>query len=239
MKKIENKSLTVVLVIVVAYFVSCLCFQNEVRQVSVNTVFPIETIVIDAGHGGIDGGAVSVSGALESEINLCIARKLEQMIAFCGMKPLMTRNDSNAVSEEGNTIREQKVADIKKRISFINNVDNPILISIHQNHFSESRYCGPQVFYAGTNSSNDFAILMQQCLCDALNPSNLRKCKKSTSVYLMDKILCTGVLVECGFLSNPHEDMLLQNSTYQKKIVCAIAKATAQYLTERVQTVEI
>lgn len=199
----------------------------------------IPTVVIDAGHGGEDGGAVSVSGVTESEINLSIAKRTEQLLAFCGIKVCMTRNDEQAIHTEGNTIRERKISDLKQRVRIANSFEPAILISIHQNHYPDSQYSGAQVFYAGTNGSKEFAQNMQTVFWNALNGAEHREIKRAESAYLMKNIRCTGILVECGFLSNEQEDYLLRSDVYQKKISCAITCATAQYLEKGSGEVEI
>ncbi len=188
-----------------------------------------ETIVIDAGHGGEDGGAVGITGTKESRINLEISEKLDLFLIFCGYKTEMIRNGDYSVYTEGTSISEKKVSDLKHRVKMVNAANPAILLSIHQNHFSDSKYAGAQVFYAKTDGSKELALLLQSSLCDTLNPENNRMAKEADSVYLMKQITCPGVLVECGFLSNREEEVRLQDSAYQKKIVCAIAGALSHY----------
>ncbi len=189
------------------------------------------TVVIDAGHGGEDGGATSVSGVRESQLNLAISLRLEQLLALAGVRTRMIRDTDTAVYSGGcDTITEKKVSDLKNRVSTINAIPQAMVVSIHQNHFSESKYSGAQVFYGPSGGSKDLAQTAQDILRTALDPSNRREPKAASSVYLMEHIQCTGILVECGFLSNPQEDRNLQDSDYQKKLVCAIGGALTQYL---------
>lgn len=191
------------------------------------------TIIIDAGHGGEDGGATSVSGVQESQLNLEISLRLEQLLALAGFHTSMIRETDTAVySGNCSTITEKKVSDLKNRVATINAVPNGLVVSIHQNHFSESKYAGAQVFYASSDGSKALAGLMQARLREALAPSNRREPKAASSVYLMEHIECTGILIECGFLSNPQEDLLLQDTNYQKKLACAIGSALAEYLSK-------
>lgn len=188
------------------------------------------TIVIDAGHGGEDGGAAGVSGSSESQLNLQIALRLEQFLSFCGFRTLMVRTtDTSVYTGDCETLSEKKVSDLKNRVDLVNRARPAVLVSIHQNHFSQEKYAGSQVFYAPTASSKSLAQLTQAALKTALDPSNHRECKPASSVYLMEKIQCPGVLVECGFLSNSKEEALLLQPNYQKKIVCAITGALSQY----------
>lgn len=198
------------------------------------------TIVIDAGHGGEDGGATGVTGASESQLNLEIALRLEQMMSFCGFQTLMVRTTDTAIyTGDCETFSEKKVSDLKNRAALVNRYKPAILFSIHQNHFPQEKYAGAQVFYARTDGSRDLALLAQSALVSALDPSNKRQCKPAETIYLLGKIQCPGILVECGFLSNSREEALLQEPEYQKKIVCAITGALTQYTTKGEQEREV
>lgn len=198
------------------------------------------TVVIDAGHGGEDGGTTGVTGASESRINLEIALRLEQLLAFCGMDTLMIRTADTAIySGDCDTFSEKKISDLKNRVALVNQTRPAILVSIHQNHFPQERYSGAQVFYAKTEGSRGLAEQMQLFLKTALDPANNRGCKPADSIYLMEKIQCPGVLIECGFLSNGREETLLQQPDYQKKIVCAVTGALSQHTAKGEQEVEV
>lgn len=190
-------------------------------------------IVIDAGHGGVDGGAVSCTGVLESQINLEIALKLEDLCHLLGLKTRMIRSTDCSVYTEGSSIAAKKVSDLKERVRIVNETEKGILISIHQNKYADSRYSGAQVFYATTDGSNILAKSIQDTYWESMDPASNRKIKKADGVYLMQHISCPGVLVECGFLSNPEEEALLRNAAYQQKLCCVIASACSRYLTEK------
>ena len=187
-------------------------------------------IVIDAGHGGVDGGATSCTGVLESQFNLEIALRLNDLMHLMGMNTQMIRTTDCSVYTTGETIAQKKVSDLKERVKIVNNADNCVLISIHQNHFSASQYKGAQVFYAHTEGSKDLAQLMQNMIKSTINPDSNRQAKKADGIYLMQHIDCTGVLVECGFLSNPHEEYLLRSPAYQQKLCSIIACSVNTYL---------
>ena len=187
-------------------------------------------IVIDAGHGGIDGGATSCTGVLESRINLEIALRLEDLMHLLGYDTVMIRRTDTSVYTQGQTIAAQKVSDLKERVRIVNQTENAILISIHQNTFSDSRYGGAQVFYANNEESRKLANQMQNDLIRYLNPESHRKPKKASGIYLMDHIEQTGVLVECGFLSNPEEEAKLRSDNYQKKLCCVIVSSLSQLI---------
>lgn len=186
-------------------------------------------IVIDAGHGGIDGGAVSCTGVPESQINLEIALMLEDLCHLLGMKTKMIRTTDCSVYTEGSSIASKKISDLKERVRIVNKTKNAILVSIHQNKFTQSRYSGAQVFYAPIKDSLILAESIQSTYIEYLNTASSRKVKEADGVYLMQHISCPGVLVECGFLSNPEEEALLRDPVYQQKICCVIASACSWF----------
>lgn len=190
-----------------------------------------ETVVIDAGHGGEDGGAVSVSGAVESHINLAIALCLDEIFGLYGVNCVLLRDsDISLHDSDAQTLREKKVSDLHNRVAAIEALENPIVISIHQNTYTSSQYYGAQVFYANGELSLPFAQIVQSTLKQAVDPNNDRKPTAiPESVYLMNHITCRAVLVECGFLSNPQEDALLQTPEYQRKLATALAGAYLTY----------
>lgn len=188
-------------------------------------------IVIDAGHGAPDGGAVSCTGVFESVINLEITQRLEDLLRLLGYETKMLRSGPESVYTKGETIGQKKVSDLKERVRMVNEMDNAILLSIHQNHYTDSRYSGAQMFYANTEGSEALAKTLQTAFIAHLNPGSNRQAKKCQGIYLMEHVQHTAVLVECGFLSNPEEESLLRNSQYQKKICCVIASAVSNYLT--------
>ena len=142
----------------------------------------------------------------------------------------MTRTSDVSIYTTGSTLAQKKVSDLKERVRIVNETGNALLVSIHQNQFSDSRYSGAQVFYAKTAGSKDLGQKLQAELVAALNPDSNRKSKPVSGVYLLENIPCAGVLVECGFLSNPQEEAMLRNTDYQKKLCCVLAAALHQYL---------
>lgn len=186
-------------------------------------------IVIDAGHGGIDGGATSCTGVLESSINLEIALRLNDLLHLLGYETVMIRTTDTSVHTSEGSIAHIKVSDLKERTRIVNDTENGILVSIHQNTFSESRYFGAQVFY-GNDESKRLAQQMQQSFVETLNPGSHRKSKAADGVYLMEHVDCAAVLVECGFLSNQEEEAKLRNPDYQNRIACVIASSLNRFI---------
>lgn len=189
-------------------------------------------VVVDAGHGGEDGGAVSVSGVQESQINLEIAQRADDLLALLGYRTKMVRTSDESIydASSAGTISEKKVSDLKNRVRLVNETPGALLLSIHQNMFSDGRYSGAQVFYAPTEGSKELAMCIQDTMRSVVDPENERKVKPADTVYLMNHINCTGILVECGFLSNKEEDRLLQTADYQKKLTLAISGGISAWL---------
>ena len=192
-----------------------------------------KVIIIDAGHGGEDGGATSCTGVLESNLNLQISLRLRDRMELLGCKTILLRDSDDALHTEGQTIAARKISDLKQRVHIINETDNAVLISIHQNHFSDSRYAGTQVFYAPTAESKMLAQNIQAAMKETLQSNNTRQIKAADGIYLMQHIQTTGVLVECGFISNPAEESNLRDSEYQKKLCCVIASSCSRFLHEQ------
>jgi len=121
------------------------------------------------------------------------------------------------------------VSDLKERVRIVNSMKNAVLISIHQNTFSDSKYAGAQVFYSNSPESKQLASTLQSSFTATINPGSNRKCKEAKGVYLMQNIACPGLLIECGFISNPAEEANLRSDDYQKKICCVIASVISTW----------
>lgn len=189
-------------------------------------------IVLDAGHGGEDGGATSCSGVLESGINLEITLRLRDLLHLLGRETRMIRISDISVYTKGGTIAQKKVSDLKERVRVVNATPHAMLLSIHQNNFTDSRYSGAQVFYADTKGSEQLAKNLQSALISSVNKGSNRKSKQCDGIYLMEQITCPGILVECGFLSNPVEETMLRSPEYQRKLCCVIAATVSSFLTD-------
>lgn len=219
------------LVIISLFLVGTLCGSRAVTAFSENrSVSRQYRIVIDPGHGGEDGGATSCTGVLESGFNLEIALRLDDLFHLLGYETVMIRTTDTSVYTSGQTIAQKKVSDLKERVRVVNETADAILVSIHQNIYPDSQYSGAQVFYAGAGESEALAKQLQSAFVSTLNPGSNRKCKKASGIYLMEHISCTGILVECGFLSNPQEEAKLRTAEYQKKLACVIAATVSTYL---------
>ena len=190
------------------------------------------TLVIDAGHGGFDGGAVGSNGTTEQDINLSIAQRVQSLAAFFGVRTAMTRTDENALDyDPSRPVRENKIADIKAREQFVQDTAYRVFLSIHLNKFSDAQYRGAQVFYSPNHAgSKTLAELLQASLADGCDPANTRQAKRAeNTIYLMNLLECPAVIVECGFLSNPAEEQLLNDTGYHKKIAASIVTGYLRY----------
>ena len=189
-------------------------------------------IVIDAGHGGEDGGA-SANGLLEKDINLSISLKLRDMLTVSGYKVVMTRDsDVSVYDSAAGTTRQRKVSDLKNRVEVINGSKNNILVSIHQNKFEQSQYFGTQMFYSKNNpKSAVLAEELRKSVTGFLQPDNKRELKQADSnIYILDKAEVPAVIVECGFLSNEEEAKKLADDSYQQKMAFSIYSGIMGYM---------
>ena len=184
-------------------------------------------LVLDAGHGGEDGGAVSLTGVPESQINLAIVLKLRDVLGLYGVDPILLREEDVSLhDEDAKNLREKKRSDLKNRVAAIEKAEGGALISIHQNTYPSGRYHGAHVFYAPTEGSQALAEHVQSSIRTALQPGNERAVKQiPDTVYIMNHITCPGILIECGFLTNPAEEAMLRDPDYQRKLSAVIAAA--------------
>lgn len=234
MKKIQN----VVCVALVCVFALVWFFSKDI-SVSVPASSNVQTnmnkkvIVLDAGHGGIDGGCVSVNGVAEKGINLSIVQTLRDSLDILGFDVVCTREDDRSIHDSGiEGIAKQKLSDMKNRLDIINRYDDALVVSVHQNQFVDPRYSGAQMFYAKENDdSRRLAECMKKQFVALLQPSNERETKPvGKEMYLIHNAKSPALMVECGFLSNPDEAKLLESADYQKKVAFTILTGTQEYL---------
>lgn len=216
------------------FIYSCSAENSIVRQVNKQLHSNQPTIIIDAGHGGFDGGTSAEDGTPEKDINLKISLLLREYLQFMGFKTVMTREIDTSLEDEGlTTIRARKSSDIHNRMALMEKTDNAIFVSIHQNHFSVEKYKGLQVFYSPNFSekSSLLATDIQDNVVELLQPENDRQITEcGTSVFLIYNAVKPAVLVECGFLSNNEEADLLKTEEYQRKIAFAVALGIQDYV---------
>ena len=229
MKKIYKLRYTTLTVLTALCLLSGIV--STVREVIAPAAHIVEEgmplVIVDAGHGGLDGGT-SAKGVLEKDLNLQIAKRLELLLLKEGIRVVMTRTEGEALTYEG---KSGKSEDLRARLELTRRYPDAILVSIHINQFPVSRYSGSQIFYPkGDKTSQQLAQLIQDAIREGLQPDNDREIKPTNGeIYLLDRTEIPAVLVECGFLSNPGEFMLLQSEDYQQLLAGCIANAVKCY----------
>lgn len=189
----------------------------------------MKTVVIDPGHGGMDGGAVSVLGDPEKDINLSIGLKLQNILKEKGIAVVMTRETDTGLYGEADS--NKKVADMKARCQLINEVSPDLMISIHQNNYQSEGVKGAQVFYYSTSLEGErAATTLQKYLVEGLDKENGRKAKANDNYYILINVKCPAIIAECGFLSNYEEAELLKSEEYQQKVAVALSNGICDYL---------
>ena len=190
-----------------------------------------KVILIDPGHGGIDGGAKSKTGTIEKDINLQISLKLRDNLEEKGYKVYMTRDEDEGLYQKGNTVREKKREDLNRRVEMKKETECDIFVSIHQNMFPQSKCYGAQVWYASNDNSYNLATIVQDSIKESVKDNNKRVAKPAAEAYLIlrDKYEGASILVECGFLSNPDEEARLKSDEHQNLIVEGISNGIDKY----------
>lgn len=189
------------------------------------------SIVIDAGHGGIDPGKVGINDALEKDINLALALKLRDKFSQDSIRIILTRDSDTGLYSEGST--NKKAEDMQTRCKIISDASPIFTVSLHQNSYPSPEVCGAQVFYFGqSQDGKKLADMIQDSLISNVDPDNHRVAKANESYYLLKKTPTPTVIVECGFLSNPTEADLLLTDDYQNQLVDAIYNGIQNYLSE-------
>lgn len=189
-----------------------------------------ETIVLDAGHGGFDNGMVGSSGISEKELNLIYAKKLEKLLTEAGYRVVQTRNTEEGLYDADQN--NKKAQDMQRRCEIIEKEKPLLTISIHQNSYpQDSSVCGPQVFYYEQSQEGEkLAEAIQKQLNSMPDVMRSRKQKGNSDYYILKKSDGVTVIVECGFLTNPKEEQMLQEETYQDQVVKAVYNGAIEYL---------
>lgn len=191
------------------------------------------TVIIDAGHGGEDGGASSEAGLVEKDVNLDIAKILCDMLRANGVEVIMTREDDRLLYDRNTDYHgRKKKLDLAARLTIADSTPDAIFISIHMNSFTDPRYSGLQVWYSPNNAdSSALAELIRSENTQKLQPHNTRKCKMATSaINLLHNAKCPAVLVECGFLSNPDEAALFETRDYRQEVAFMLFCSITEFL---------
>lgn len=196
-----------------------------------------KTIILDAGHGGEDGGAVGVDGIVEKDINLSIALKLEDLLEVAGYNVVMTRDtDASIYDDDAESLREKKRSDLRNRAEIIDdhaNNKNAVFVSIHQNKFPNPKYFGTQIFYSKNDpKSEELANSVKNSVVGLIQPENKRAIKPANQkIFLLNNAQIPAIVVECGFLSNEEEAKKLGSEDYQNKMAFSIYCGVLEFLT--------
>ncbi|WP_295209577.1 N-acetylmuramoyl-L-alanine amidase [Ruminococcus sp.] len=206
--------------------------QAVMTAAKVGTSMEKPVVVIDPGHGGMDGGCVSVDGTAEKGINLAISESLRDSLRLLGYDVICTRESDVSIYDKGTEgLGEQKKSDMKNRLSIFSKYSEGISVSIHQNQFTDSKYSGAQMFYSAKNTEGQrLAGVMQQQFVSLLQPDNMRETKPvGDELYLLNNTDNPAVMIECGFLSNPEEAAKLESAEYQKQVAFTVLTGITEY----------
>lgn len=234
----NNKLISILIVIIVAMisFIGVnISLSNEAMNTNKKLQLGNKKILIDAGHGGMDGGTSSQNGTIEKNINLSIATKLKVSLQNLGYEVVMTREDDNGLNLNSGTIRQKYYEDLRNRCDLKKSSNCGMFISIHLNYFTQSKYYGAQVWYSRFEDSKELAGIVQKNLKGDLDPSNKRVQKPAKNAYkiLRENDDMPSVIVECGFLSNYEEEQKLKSDVYQEKIANSISKSVQEFYSSR------
>ena len=223
--------ITLILLLLALFMILMLLSTSKIKlETSAKPLEKLPHILIDPGHGGQDGGAVC-NGVLEKDINLPISQDTADLIKLFGFEVSMTRTDDSFITDKGANVKERKLNDMKARLELYNCDENNVIISIHQNKFSDSKAHGSQIFYSPNNEySPQLAESMRNSIVSMIQPDNERECKKAgKEIYLLKNTNNPAVIVECGFISNQNECKLLLDKSYQKKMALAVTTGFLDY----------
>ncbi|MBQ5744624.1 MAG: N-acetylmuramoyl-L-alanine amidase [Ruminococcus sp.] len=230
----KRKQLLSAAIILLCLSVFLFLMLRSTRRITLETAAPVRTlppVLIDPGHGGEDGGAVS-GDVLEKHINLAVSHDVADLLRLCGYTVSMTRDTDDALTNEGEDVRKRKYNDMKMRLDLYNATPDNVVVSIHQNKFDAAASHGAQVFYSPNHpNSAVLAEALRKSVTGMLQPDNTRTCKAAgKEIFLLKNARVPAVIVECGFISNRQERELLVTDDYQKQLALAIVAGLMNYV---------
>ena len=228
------KLISVILLFVIGFYAITDILDRKFVSVS-NEADVGKVIIIDAGHGGEDSGAIGITGILEKDLNLSIALQLGEELEKRGYTVILTRTEDKMLYlPEENIKGMRKISDLKNRCKITENYEDCILVSIHMNSYGASKYSGLQVYYQDANDeSKILASKIQNSVRESLQQQNSRQTKSGKSLYILENAKCPSVIVECGFLSNEEECKKLSEKEYQKQLSFSIICGIIEYINQK------
>ncbi len=207
--------------------------HNESKTVSSDEI-PLPTVILDAGHGGLDSGAVSILGDEEKNLNLSVTKKLGAFLESAGIRVIYTRTE-DVMLESSHNSGSRKTQDLLGRVELARKEEDALFVSIHMNTLPVEKYKGLQVFYTDRNDANRaLAQVIQNTVCSVLQPDNNRKAKDAQGkIFILDRLEEPAVLIECGFLTNREEAALLKDEAYQTKLAYVLSRPILDFVAER------
>lgn len=225
--------MTAVVAVIVLVFSTLTDIPNTVFSNKESQQDDLPVIILDPGHGGIDGGCVAINGVPEKGINLAIASQVRDILSTMGYHVVMTRDKDVSIYDKGvKGVGNQKRSDMDNRLALINSYPDAVAVSIHQNQFTDPQYSGAQMFYSNTDPlSEELAQTMQKKFVANIQPDNNRETKEvGDELFLLYYSKCPMIMAECGFLSNPEESEKLQSDEYQRQVAFTIASGIVEFV---------
>lgn len=226
--------LTSSILLLASVFSSLFAESREVEVPAFSEEGDLPTVILDAGHGGLDSGAVSVYGDEEKHLNLEVAKKLGAFLENGGVRVIYTRTE-DVMLESETKAGSKKTRDLLARVELAKKYPEALFVSLHMNTLPIEKYKGLQVFYTDRNDANRaLAQVMQNSVSSSLQTENTRKAKNAEGkIYILDRIDQPAILIECGFLTNKEEAALLKNDEYQAKLSYVLSRSILDFLCER------
>lgn len=232
--RINPRSMKLTFILIGCFVVLAICARLTERALPTSGAAASDkpVIVLDAGHGGLDSGAVGSSGTLEKDVNLSVVLTLRDMFQMSGFEVVLTRDQDISIYDDGVVgIRNQKLNDMDNRLKIIQSYPDSIFLCVHQNNYTDPRYFGAQMFYNNNNPQNRTLAQIMQNSFVKLQPENDREIKLSgEELFLLKSNKNPSLMIECGFLSNPDEERDLSTWEYQQKVAFTIYSGVMEFL---------
>lgn len=231
--KLNKKSLRLTAAMIGCFALLAVCARVTERALPTSSPAADKPIIVlDAGHGGLDSGAVGKSGLLEKDVNLSIVLKLRDMFELSGFEVVLTRDKDISIYDAGvEGIRNQKLSDMDNRLEIIQSYPESIFLCIHQNNYTDPQYFGAQMFYNDNNPDNRTLAQIMQNRFAELQAGNDREIKLSgDELFLLKSNTNPSLMIECGFLSNPDEEQKLASDEYRQQVAFTIWSGVLEFI---------